>query len=105
MPENEPPVPISQPVEEALLRILRPDLLAQYNGEKERHREELRQIEQACQRARAWIWQTFRGPLREQKREELEQEYVERVQGEEDRHANWLAELRATIRDHWTEPS
>jgi len=26
-----------------------------------------------------------------------------RVQGEDDRYAKWMAELRETIRDHWAE--
>jgi hypothetical protein len=98
MHENDP-VPIGEPVEEALLRILRPDLLEQYQREKERHRDEQKAIETAKKRARQMIRRLF-GPLRERKEEELEAEYLERVQGEDDRHARWMAELRETIRDH-----
>jgi hypothetical protein len=96
--ENDP-VPVGEPVEEALLRILRPDLLTQYQREKERHREEKRAIDTARKRARHMIRRLF-GPLRERKEAELEAEYLERVQGEDDRHAKWMAELRETIRDH-----
>lgn len=99
MPDNDP-LPLSQSIEEALLRIVRPDLLEQYRRENERHREELRAIESARKRARQMIRRLF-GSLREQKTVELEQEYTERVQTEADRHAKWLAELRETIRDHW----
>jgi hypothetical protein len=99
MPENDP-VRLSQSIEDALVRIIRPDLLEQYQQEKERHREELRAIELA--RKRAWqMIRRFFGNLRERKADELEQEYTERVQAEADRHAKWLAELRETIRDHW----
>ncbi|MHB1422852.1 MAG: hypothetical protein ACYC3I_06600 [Gemmataceae bacterium] len=99
MPDNDP-VLLSQSIEEALVRIVRPDLLEQYRREKERHREELRAIESARKRARQMIRRFF-GSLREQKAAELEQEYTERVQAEADRHAKWLAGLRETIRDHW----
>jgi hypothetical protein len=91
--------PIGESVDEALLRILRPDLLDQYREEKERHREELRAIERARRRALQMIRRLF-GGLRERKQTELEQEYAERVQGEDDRHARFLAELRETIRGH-----
>ena len=94
MPDDELR-PIGESVEEALLRILRPDLLDQYRKEKERHREELRAIEQARKRARQMIRRLF-GGLRERKETELEQEYLERVQGEDDRHARFMEELRET---------
>ncbi len=93
------PQPIGQAVEEALLRIMRPDLLEQYQREKERHREELKAVETARKRARQLIRRLF-GKLREQRQEDLEAEYLERVQGEADRHAAWMAELRETIRDY-----
>ncbi|MCI0461140.1 MAG: hypothetical protein L0Z62_29690, partial [Gemmataceae bacterium] len=99
MPENDP-ARLSQPIEEALVRIIRPDLLEQYQREKERHREELRAIELARKKARQMIRRFF-GNLRERKADELEQEYTGRVQAEADRHAKWLAELRETIRDYW----
>ena len=92
-------VPIGESVVEALLRIMRPDLLEQYRQEKERHREELRAIEQALERAQQMIRRLF-GGLRERKEAELKQEHTERVQGEADRHAKWMAELREAIRDH-----
>jgi hypothetical protein len=101
VPEDEP-VHIGQPVEEALLHIMRPDLLTEYQNEKQRHREELTAIETARKRARQWLRRLF-GPLRERKEQELEDEYVERVQGEDDRHARFMDELRETIRDHWSE--
>ena len=78
---------------------MRPDLLEQYRREKERHREELRAIEQARLRAMAMIRRLF-GPLRERKEVELEDEYMERVQGEDDRHARFMEALRETIRDY-----
>lgn len=99
MPDNDP-LPLCQSIEEALLRIVRPDLLEQYRRENERHREELRAIESARKRARQMIRRFF-GSLREQKADELEQEYTERVQAEVDRHAKWLTALGETIRDHW----
>jgi hypothetical protein len=99
MSDNDP-VLLSQSIEEALVRIVRPDLLEQYRREKERHREELRAIELALKRAKRMLRHFF-GSLREQKADQLEQEYTERVQAEVDRHAKWLAELRETIRDHW----
>jgi hypothetical protein len=105
MPEDEPH-PIGESVEEALLHLLRPDLLDQYRAEKKRHREELRTIERARRRALQMIRRLF-GGLRERKQTELEQEYAERVQGEDDRHARFLDELRETIRahrDHDNEP-
>ncbi len=98
MSDNDP-VLLSHSIEEALVRIVRPELLEQYRREKERHREELRAIEQARKRARQLIRRFF-GSLREQKTAELEQEYTERLKTEVDRHAKWLAELRETIRDH-----
>jgi len=98
--ENESqPEPISESLEEALLNILRPDLVEQYKAEKERHKNEKVAIEQALKRARQWLKRLF-GPVLEQRTAELEAEHLERVQGEEDRHAAWLAELRETIRDH-----
>jgi hypothetical protein len=99
MPDNDS-VLLCQSIEEALVRIVRPELLEQYRQEKERHREELGAIERARTRARQMIRRFF-GSLREQKTAELEREYTERVQAEVDRHAKWLAELRETIRDHW----
>jgi len=42
-------------------------------------------------------WRQERAARRQ---EHLEAEHLERVQGEEDRHAAWLAELRETIREH-----
>lgn len=99
MSENDP-TRLSQSIEEALVRILRPDLLEQYRQEKKRHRQELQAIELARRKARQMIRRFF-GSLREQKADELEQEYTERVQAEVDRHAKWLTELRETIRDHW----
>ncbi len=98
MPEDELH-PVGESVEEALLRLLRPDLLDQYRKEKVRHREELRAIDQARKRARQMIRRLF-GGLRERKEMELEQEHLERVQGEDDRHARFMEELRETIRDH-----
>jgi hypothetical protein len=99
MPENDP-ARLSQSIDEALVQIIRPDLLEQYQREKERHRQELRATELARKKARQMIRRFF-GNLREQKAGELEQEYTERMQAEADRHAKWLDELRETIRDHW----
>src|SRR4051812_21677375 len=98
MPEEDP-VPISEPIEEALLRLVQPSLLEQYQAEKDRHREELRSIEVARKRARAWLKRLF-GPVLQRREAELEAEYLERTQGEADRHAHFLAELRETIRDY-----
>ena len=98
MPENEP-TPISEPVEALLVRYVRPDLLEGYTREKQRHREELAAIEQARRRARQWLKRLF-SPLRERKEQELEEVYLERVQGEADRHDRYMAELRETLRDH-----
>jgi len=100
MPE-EGPVPIGEPIEQALLRLLRPDLLQLFRDERERHKQEKQQIETARKRAQALLWRCFRSPLREKKEAELERKYVERVQGEVDRHNRFLQELRETIRDHW----
>src|ERR1051326_952543 len=94
---EEDPIPISEPIEEALVKILRPDLLASYQREKTRHREEMRAIEQARKRARH-ILRRFFGKLRVQKELELEDEYVEHVQEEDDRFARFMTELRETIR-------
>lgn len=101
--DEQQPEPIGQTIEEALLTILRPDLLELYKQEKQRHREERKAIEQACKRARAMLKRLF-GKLREEKETELEAEYLERLQGEDDRHARFLQELRETIRDHLTPP-
>jgi hypothetical protein len=95
----EEPQPIAEPIEQALVKILRPDLLDGYLAEKERHREEMKAIETARKRARAWLKRLF-GPVRARKEEELEAEHLERVQGEDDRHARFMEELRETIRDH-----
>ncbi len=43
------------------------------------------------------------GPLKELREADLEAEHLERVQGEVDRHARWMDELRESIRDHWKE--
>jgi hypothetical protein len=88
----------SQPIEAALLKIMRPDLLEQYSKEKERHRQELKDIEQAMKRARQLLKRLF-GKLKEQKETELEAEHLERVQGEVDRHARFMLELKETIKD------
>src|SRR5262249_34552209 len=99
---SEEPHPTGELIEAALLRIMRPDLLEQYQKEKERHREEKETIERLRQVARSNLWRWFRkGPIRERKRRELEQEYVERLHDEDDRHARFLEELREMIRDHW----
>ena len=60
-------------------------------------------IENLRRKARRWLWHCFRPPLRDQKAAELEQEYVERMQGEDDKHARFMEELRAMILDHGTE--
>ena len=99
-PMENDPQHIAQPIEEALLRLMRPDLLQIYQQEKDRHREELQAIETARKRAQNMIRRLF-GKLREQKEAELEQEYLERIQGESDRHDQFMRELRETIRDHW----
>src|SRR4051794_34972559 len=93
--------PVSEAIDQALLKILRPDLLEQYQKEKLRHREELRAIDVAMKRARQLLKRLF-GPVRERKEAELEAEYLERTQGEVDRHTAWLAELKETVRDHWS---
>src|ERR1051325_160731 len=96
--EDDTP-PVSEAIEEALVKIIRPDLLDLYIKEKARHREELKAIEAARKRARQMIKRLF-GKLRQQKEQELELEYLERVQGEADRHSRFLDELRETIRDY-----
>jgi hypothetical protein len=96
------PVPISEVLPEAILRIMRPDLLEAYQEEKERHREELKDIERAMKRARQMLKRLF-GKLRVQREGELEAEYLERTQEESDRHDRFLLELKETIRDHWAE--
>lgn len=97
---DDEPQPIGEAIEPAILKMQRPDLLDSYLKEKERHREELKAIEEARKKTRAWIWQCFRRPLREQKCAELEAKHLERVRGEEDRHARFMNELRKSIRDH-----
>lgn len=95
---DEGPQPIREAVPEALLRIIRPDMLEMYTKEKQRHREELEAIETARKRGKSMIRRLF-GKLREQKERDLEDEYMERVQGEDDRHDRFLQELRMMIRD------
>jgi hypothetical protein len=93
------PVPLSEPLQEAMLRIMRPDLLEAYQTEQIRHREELQAIETAMKRARQSIKRLF-GKVRMKSETELEAEHLERTQGEIDRHADILHELRESIRDH-----
>jgi hypothetical protein len=97
------PQPIAEPIEEALLRILRPDLLTSYRQERDRHNQEKQAIEDAMRRARNLLWQCFQEPIREQKEEELQAEYLERVPSEDDRHDRALTEIREVIRDYLDE--
>ena len=55
------PAPIGQSVEEALLKIMRPDLLTTYQQEKGRHREEKKAIDEVDQAIRE---KTSQWPIR-----------------------------------------
>lgn len=96
----EEPQPIGPAIDEALLNLLPPDLLEQYKAEKARHSEEMKEIAKALRKAQRFIRDRFYGALQGKKMEELDIEYTERTQGEMDRHARFLAELKETILDH-----
>lgn len=96
--------PDGVPVEEALLRMMGPDLLRTYREESDRHREAKRNIEQIRKRSRATIRRFFRPPLREEKEARLEEEHRERVEEEANQHARFLRELREAILRHWDTP-
>lgn len=96
---DEGPQPISEAIPEAMLRIMRPDLLTLYQAEKKRHREEIEVIEAAMTRAQRSLRRLF-GPLKERRETDLEADYLERKQGEADRHDRFMQELREMIHDH-----
>jgi hypothetical protein len=99
------PEPIGQSVEEAFVKLIRPELLDAYRNEKDRHRKALKAIEDTRKRTRAWIWRCFRSPIREKKYEALETEHAERLRAEEERHANFIADLKEKIRNARDESS
>lgn len=67
--ENQPG-PISEPMEEALLRNIRPDFLEQSKAKKERHRKEKKAIERAMRRAKQSLKRLF-GQVLERSKAEL----------------------------------
>ncbi len=103
MEPDDLPEPIGEPIDEAMLLLMRPDLLEQYRSEKLRHRQAKREIERARQRTHNWIWKCFCSPLKEQKYAEVEAENLERLRQEDGRYARFLEELRDEIRTHWAE--
>lgn len=88
---------IAEPIEEATIRLIRPDLLPSYSEEKKRHKEAKRTIDRAAQLARGRLRRLF-GPVRERIAGEIEERHDQQQRKEDERHRQFLDGIRALIR-------